>query len=666
MGFFDKAFEKIKESVAAKYSQMSGINRTLCSKEYAAFVEQLDEKARSAEAELKLNANIMSFKDEPSVAQEVEEHVNNVSETKKECAGELENIGNDIAYAEVRSPKDMKDLTTSVDEKIGKTVSEAKDKIEKSSESIFKRITDKLKSLTKKPAVGVDISSAYSKRDFDELEEEQRKQNEYSNYQTNLGTMREAINLSANRNGRLKAHTEAMNIIREQQNDAKIVHDSKDFGNFLRSFKLSDLAQINKFIRETQKNFLDLDFDNIATVKEAAVTENQIQSQLEKVHKLNDQINETLNIKAKALQVQKDSLAAFDKVRENSDIRETYTVVDMQTLGLMARQVVERKDCIVMMSKAMQDQAIQNGGRGTYPAVFVIDHNGAVHSYDTFEQCDDARNIGLTNTEKYNRLVTEGMLQNNDSYSLNGRVEAYFNFVRDVIAQKDYINSLSMDYSRAAGSARSNSSYTQQELNRMQTERQAQEASSDFIFDSTLDYIRDADAALMERMGPLILQIKKEMEAREDVDHDQLLTGAKLRAKYELIDGPNGKENAKVYVLSASMTGQDRYGQKSHPTMNIVCDEQGAFRSAYYSEEFHDTASAYLGMKVADAQTKYIDVSLFVNNPTVRNFLEAYPSIRDEIENNCNIEKFYEDRGFTKDDVARAAEQLDIEREDRE
>lgn len=670
MGFLDKAINKIKENMASKYSQMSGINRTLCSKEYNAFIDELDNKAKTIESELKLSSDIMSYRDENAVAHEVEQHVNEVAEAKKECASDIDKINSEIAYAEVRSAKDMKELTTRVNNKIDKAADNAKDKIEKSSQSILKTITDKLKSLVKKPEAGIDLRGVYNKTDgekkLSEIEEEAQKQSEYRNYQTNLGTMREAINLSANRNGHLGAHTEAMNIIREQQNDARIVHDSKDFGKFLRSFKLSDLAQINKFIRETQKNFLDLDFDNIATRKETAVTELQIRNQLDKVHKLKEQIDEQLDIKSKALQVQKESLADFDKVRLNNDIRETYVVVDMQTLGLMARQTIERQDCIVMMSRDMQAKAIVNGGKADYPAAFVVDHNGAVYSYDTFEQCDDAKNIGLTNPDRLQRLITEGLLQNNEEYSLNGRVEAYFNYVRDMIAQKDYLNNLAMEYSRASGSARSNASYTSQELQRMQQERERLENSSDFIFDSTLDYIRDADAALMERMGPLIIEIKKEMEAREAVDHDQLLTGAKLRSKYELVDGPNGKENAKVYVLSASMTGTDRYGQTSHPTMNIVCDEAGAFRSAYYSDEFHDTASAYLGLKVADAQTKYIDVSLFVNNETVRGFLEQYPSIREVIENNCNIEKFYEDRGFTKEDVAKAAEQLDIEQEERE
>lgn len=671
MGFFEKAFGKIRENMANKYSKMSGINRTLCSKEYALFVENIKAKEDELERDLKLNSNIMAFKDQPSAAPEIEEYVDSVSTIKKDCANELNQINNDISYTDIRSAKEMKDLITSVDRKVDKAAQQSKEEAAKVSESIFQKITNKLKSLVVKPEASIDLRSVYSKADAE------KKIDELDKMQQNVKTVKQDVlnrmNAKApSAQGSFKTMANTTNTLSSMESDIKKIREQnvKELNEYLKTVDLEVLAQVNKKLYESSIGFM-LESDGMS--KNATPTLEQMERQRDKVMELRNEVDERIHLAEAALNTQREGIKAFDAIRLNPSVRDSYTVVDMQALGLWAMEQVERKNCIVMMSDTMQQQAVANNGKGQYPAVFVIDHDGAVHTYDSYEQCDMAKHIGIADDAKRNVMWREGRLQieygsqgvlnNAHGYSMNGQVEAYINYVRDYVREKDKLQALSLEAERVSG-ARFNGmalSSDSQDLMRMAREREAAENLSPFLFDSNFDFIRDASAEVAEKLAPLVIDIKHEMEAREGKDHGQLLTGTKLRAKTEYVMGENGQEFAPVLVLSASITSKDRAGFDNHPTMNIVCDINGDLKSVYYSEEYHDTNAAYLGNKLADREHG-IDFSLYSNNATVRTFLNEFPSIKETIDNNFDLSKFYDTRNITLDDIKKTVEE--VERDD--
>jgi hypothetical protein len=335
----------------------------------------------------------------------------------------------------------------------------------------------------------------------------------------------------------------------------------------------------------------------------------------------------------------------------------------MQTIGMSRWDVIPRANCMVMFSQAMQEEAMKNGGKGSAPAVFVVDHNnGAVHTYDTFEACDNAKNIGLTNPEKYHALFAEGSLQAQDPYkgkSFDGRVEAYFNVVRDFIMEKDRENQLLEEATRIAGSRSSvlSVNHDVMELSRMKNEREAQESLSPYMYKENFDFL-DAPSRMQETIAPLLISITKDMEAREQ--KDAFMSGSTLLARDSMKEGPNGQEFEQVLVLSVSIEGKNKQGQTTHPTMNIVCNENGEFQAAYFSEELHYATASFLGNKIADVKNG-IDYSYYSNNPIVRDFLESFESVKNEIESHCDASKFYEDRNITLEDIKKTQEAIELD-----
>ncbi len=635
----------LKSALGNKRNHLGKVNTFLTNDEWAKTQRRLDELDAEAEQIFMFDRQVMEHKD--ICKSEVENYQADVIGIKADYTAEISEATKMVNYADVKNAAEFKEVSTGAVRKAENANDKAKAEMDKAKVSVLKKIADKLKSFgVKKENAGIDLRSAYEAKDPEKTLRDVEE--EYKKMHNNIAILHEETVQRANREGQIKVRSGMIASLSGMEKNARTVQESQEFRSFLKSLPLEQLAKINKKLVDAQiGNMLEAD----GQPRNAVVTAAQLEMQRQKVQELKDDVNDRIGLAKQALDSQRNSVKAFDEIRNNSKIRESYVVVDMQSLGLRAREVIARKDCIVMMSQTMQEEALANNGKPSHPAVIIVNHDGGVQCYDNFEQCDAARNIGLTNPQTMQTLLTEGMVQNND-YFQNGYVEAYVNCVRDMIQKKDKEQVLYNEYTRMTRNFDNGiaTSHAYQDYQQMAEDRKRAEALSNYLFDDNFDFIKDASSQVQNALFPLVNSIKREMEEREANDHNQLLTGQKLRDKTHLIEGENGKEFAPVLVLSATMTAKDGRGNEIHPTVNIVCDEQGQFKAAYYSEEYHDASMAYLGERIGDREHG-IEYSIYSNNPTVRQFMDSYPSIKAEIEENCSLEKFYEDRDISLEDI---------------
>ncbi len=644
MGFFTN----LKSALESKRNSLGKVNTFLTNSDWSQTQRKLDNLETEASKVFVYNPEVIE--QETACKSEVDNYKAEVISIKADCTKDMSEAVTMVNYSKCNSANDFKDICNTAVEKAEKTVEKARSSMEKANSNALKAIADKLKGLAsvgKKK--GIDLTEVYDKK------------KEYEKMHSNIIRMEEETRQRANKEGHLKVRNEIISNLSSMKKDVKTVKESQEFDEYLKKIPLDVLASINKKLHEAEIGYM---LESDGKGKNATVTEQQLERQRQKVQALKTEVDDKIAASKQALEIQREGIKKFDDIRKNPDILNAYSIVDMQRLGLIASQSVARQNCIVMMSSEMDKRAIENGGKGNYPAVIVVDHDGTVHAYDTFAKCDEAKHLGVSDPNKARTLQIEGNLQNTTEYSLNGQMEAYVNYVRDIIKDKDREQALQHEYERAVHGGPNVVGVSQQYLDyqRMAKERESAEALSNFMFDSNWDFIKDASSKVQAQMAPVIINIKREMEAREAYDKDQLLTGTVLRDKTQLVQGEHGQEFAPVLVLSASMTALDKAGESIHPTINVVCNENGQFQSAYYSEEYHDTSCAYLGQKIADTEHG-IDYSLYSNNPTVRNFLEAYPSIKQTIEQNCELSKFYDDRNITLEDVMKAQEEVELEQE---
>lgn len=638
MGFFSN----LKTALDSKRKDLGKVNTFLTNTDWAQTQRKLDELEKEANDVFVYNPEVLAHQE--TCKAEVDDYKAEVVNIKADCVKEIGDAVSMVNYTKVNSAGDFKDLSNKAVDKATEAVGKARVDMEKAGGNALKKIFDKLKSIgTKK--TGIDLRSVYER--VEETQENEKKKSEFSRMEQNFALSREAAIQKANRAGFVKEHNKIISDLSETHKNIKIINESQEINEYLKKIPLEKLAEINKRLTDVVPHALMLESD--ANGRGLTVTKEQIELQGEKVKKLADEVNEKMNAASTALNIQRYAMQEFDKVCLDPALRETYSLVDMQMLGLRAREIVERKNSIVMFSKAMNEP-------GGHPAVFVVDHDGSVHAYDTFAMCDAVRNIGLTSPDKLNALTVEGGLQNNANFSLDGRVEAYVNYVRDFINTKDREQQLIADSVKAANARGALTiNYDQMELTRMKNEREMQEATSPYLYKENFDYL-NAPSKMQETLSPLLINISKDMEAREQ--HDAIMTGSTLLARDSLKEGPNGAEYEQVLVLSVSIDGKNKENQPTHPTMNIVCNENGEFQAAYFSEELHYATSSYLGNKIADT-VNGIDYSYYSNNPIVRNFVESFPSLKEDIESHCDASKFYDTRNITLEDIKKTQEAVE-------
>lgn len=668
MGFFDK----IKSALTGKEREMSGgksvFSRLFLSghKAMELALNDIDEQSKRIE-NMRMDASIAELANNTNseVGRIAQSCITRIVEIKQDAKELVDKKADDIKTADT-SVKTFKNYCELQVEFCKKTADDIEHEVNAVINKTLQDIKKEQAKAQKAPAVAEAVRTgtldksevsrmAGAGKTADEIEreaEDKEKQAQFKQAQKGMKDMSQNLVTGVSQFGHAKEVHPAANSAAKAANAMDNISKSEIYNEYLKTIPLSTIAEVNTRVQNVNKNF-----QHIATGQELLLL-------VKSAEKVTRDLDEKLELKqAEMERITKtyDKLKGIygnGKVVDNPGI-DDYAIVDMNRLGI-GRDYME-KNLLVMFDK---DGKVS----GDKPAAVVIDKaSGQIFEYDSFEACDKAFGVGLSDPEKKKALDISADIQNHEGVVLNegvydaevneyyGRIEhkeqnanldakvsvaAYMGeFIKMSERIKGDAERSYEDAVRATANAKI-SNYTITEAYNAVNVHEREAKYSPYKQD--FDYVRDTESEVMKKLNPVIEQIKAGLEAADagkpESEMSYLTANGLVDTGRPLMDEEGRVLGfSHVTVLSAS----DDHGH----TVSMVFDNiSGEMTAAYYSNSMLVANDVVLGNCIATKD--HVDYSIIANVKEVRDFMEKYPVIQQMVRDCGDNTKDFESRGL--------------------